>query len=433
MTHETENTDITAAAPDKPTVLVVDDTRENLTVIGEILEPHYRVRLANSGERGLRAAQTAPRPNLILLDIMMPEMSGYQVLEELRKMPETREIPVIFVTAMNTDEDEEMGLSLGAVDYITKPVHPAILMARVKTQLALKTALDQVKNQNQMLEYKVNERTKALKKALELSEAAQARLRKSYFGTLMFFSELAELRGGPVGAHAQRVADLSRRVALQMGMSQKEAQDVFVAALLHDAGKIGFPDEVLHKPINLLSSEELSIYRRHPTTAANALKNIESLAELASMIQHHHEHYDGSGFPDGLSALNIPLGARIIGAVSDYDSLKNGGMTKDPMSPKQSFEYLIDGRGSRYDPMVVDAMEPILSSQDKFEIEEIPVKPKHLIDGMTLTRELRHPDGFALLSKGTVLNRRLIDQLVAVDQQVGAKLIVFVQRESSKG
>ena len=421
-----------AVSPPAATILVVDDTKDNLTVMGEILAPLYRVRLANTGEKCLRAAATPPAPNLILLDIMMPEMNGYEVLKALRRNPQTQDIPVIFVTAMNTDQDEELGLSLGAVDYITKPIHPAILLARVKTQLALKAALDQVKNQNQLLETRVQERTQALKRALELSENAQANLRKSYFSTLQAFGELIELRGGAMGSHAQRVADLSRKVALHLGMEQKEAQDVFVAALLHDMGKIGFPDSLLTKPVSLMSSEELGLYRRHPAIGANALSRIEALSDVASLIMHHHEHYDGTGFPAGLSALDIPLGARIIAAASDYDSLRNGGLTKEARTAKQSFEYLLDGRGSRYDPQVVDRLEAILSVQEKFEIEEIPVKVLHLQEGMTLTRDLLHPDGFVLLSKATALNRRLIDQLVAVDRQVGPKLVAYVQRGKTK-
>lgn len=414
---------------DQATVLVIDDTRDNLTVIGEILSKLYRVRLANSGQRGLKAARTEPRPDLILLDIMMPEMDGYQVLEQLKADATTREIPVIFVTALNTDEDEEAGLRRGAVDYISKPIHPAILQARVKTHLALKRALDQVKDQNQALEAIVQARTAELQKALDTVEKAHTDLRATYFGVLRAFGELMELRGGPVGTHCQRVADISRRVAAKMGLNEKETQDVFIAALLHDVGKMGFPDNLLSKPVSQMNPEELAIYRRHPTIAADVLRKINTLAGVTEIIQAHHEHYDGTGFPFGTSALNIPIGARIIAAVSDYDNLKNGMLTREPMTSKQSCQYLLENMNGRYDPLVIQVLEPILSSMDKFEIEEIPVRPAHLHEGAILTRDLMHPDGFVLLSKNTVLTRRLIDQLVSIDTQAGTRMTVFIQRE----
>jgi putative nucleotidyltransferase with HDIG domain len=426
-----ESANLDAARVEQPagTILIVDDQPENLAVLSAVLQPHYRVRAARSGEQGLRVAHSAPKPDLVLLDIMMPEMDGYTVLNKLRGDPATQDIPVIFVTALGAESEELHGLELGAVDYITKPIKPALVLARVRTHLELKIARDALASQNSLLETKVTERTLALKQAMDNLELAHGNLKKTYFGTLLAISDFAELRGGNIGEHSRRVAELSRLVALHLGMDSNEVQDVFVAALLHDVGKIGFPDDLLAKPVSGMNRDELAIYRRHPARGAESIRKIEALAGIADMIRHHHERYDGSGFPDQLSGLNIPLGARIIGAVSDYVSLKNGGLTDQPMSAKESCQFLLEEQGSRYDPMVIEKLEPILASEENFEIDEIPVTAPHLHEGMVLTRDVRHPNGFVLLSKDTVMTRRLIDQLVAVEQQSKAHVKIFVQRE----
>lgn len=413
----------------QPIILVVDDAKENLTLIGKVLQPYYRVRVASGGLKALDIASTVPRPDLILLDVMMPDMDGYAVLTELKARPVTHDIPVIFVTSLDADEDEERGLSLGAIDYITKPIHSSILLARVSTHLALKHSRDQLKTQNQRLEARVLERTLALKVALERAEAAHAGLRKTYFGVLRAFGELAELRGGHVGRHSQRVAELARQVALQVGMSDAEIQDVFAAALLHDIGMIGFSDSLFRKPVGKLSGEDLQLYRQHPEIGAGLVAKIDGMTGVAEIIAGHHEHYDGSGFPNGLSGLEIPFGARIIGPISDYDALKHGRLTAQHQSPKQSFNYLLEQRGKRYDPMVVDILEPMLAGDENFEIDESRIEAHHLQQGMVLSREIRHPDGFLLLSAGTVMIRRTIDQLVDVEKCSGAPLDIYVHRQ----
>lgn len=381
------------------TVLVIDDIKENLSVMGELLQPLYRVRLANSGRRGLQAAASEPYPDLILLDIMMPEMDGYEVLAKLRENPLTQDIPVIFVTAMDSDEDEERGLALGVIDYITKPVRPPIFLARVRNYLEIKRNRDALKSQNAELEIKVQERTRALKITLEKAEDANSKLRKTYFGILHAFSDLAELRGGPIGAHAQRVADLTRQVTSRLDMPESERQNAFVAALLHDIGMIGFPDELFHKPACAHKGEEVALYQQHPGIGARVVGKIEKMDAIAQIIHAHHEHYDGSGFPLGLSGLNIPLGARVIAAVSDYDDLIHGNLTTHPMTAKQACQYLVEERGLRYDPEVIDALEPLLAQAESFEVDEIKVSAHHLQEGMMVSREIRHPEGFCCSPK----------------------------------
>ncbi len=414
----------------QPTLLIVDDQPENLAVLSALLQPHYLVRAARSGEQALRAANTHPTPDLVLLDVMMPGMDGYSVLARLRDSPDTAGIPVMFITALAAEEDEQKGFEVGAVDYITKPIKPATVLARVRTHLALKQAQDRLAEQNAELEKQVAQRTLALKHALEKLESTHDDLKKTHFGTLMALSQLAGLRGTAIPDHARKVAAMARQVAARIGLESGEIQEVFIAALLHDVGKVGFPDGLFDKPLSSLSGENLYAYRRHPADGADVIAQIAGLTNIAEMVRSHHELFDGSGFPNGLSGLNIPLGARIIGAVSDYDDLKSGAMTLQPMTAKQSCMYLIEGSGSRYDPTVIEVMEPLLAAEGKFELDELLVAVKHLLEGMILSRDVLHPKGFVLLSQGCLLSRRLIDQMVAVEQQSGASLRVHVQRKS---
>jgi putative nucleotidyltransferase with HDIG domain len=422
-------TEVQTNSEARPTILIVDDEPANLAVLTQMLQSHYRVRAARSGEQALRVATTKPLPDLVLLDIMMPGMDGYTVLSEIRKHPDGKTMPVLFVTALSDEVSEERGLELGAVDYLTKPIKPTIVLARVRLHLELKAARDALASQNSILETRVAERTEALKVALDKTELAHAALKKTYFGTLLAIGALAELRGGSVGEHSRRVADLSRQIALQMGQTNLEAQDIFVAALLHDIGKIGFPDSLLDTPVSVMNQQQLAIYRQHPAAGAGVLNKIEALATIADIVRHHHEYFNGSGFPDGLSGLSIPLGARIVGAVSDYDELKYGRLTGQPLSARQSWVRIMNGRGSHYDPQVVNALEPIATGEGKFEIDEIPITAPHIQEGMQLTRDVIHPEGYLLLSKNTILTRALISQLVTVEKQAGVELKIHVARE----
>lgn len=414
-----------------PVILIVDDEPANLGVLSRVLQPHYRVRAARSGKEALRIAQTDPKPDLVLLDIMMPEMDGYGVLAALKSLPEGRDLPVIFVTALSDELSEERGLEQGAVDFLTKPIQPSIVHARIRLHLELKAARVALANQNAALEAKVEERTESLKKALETTQTAQAALKKTYFGTLLAISAVTQLRGAGIGEHCRRVAEHSRQIAKQLALPESQIQEIFVAGLLHDVGMIGYPDDLLRLPVQAMSPEQLMIYQGHPQAGAAALRRIDSLAPVADIINDHHEHFDGRGFPRGKSGLEIPLGARIIAAVSDFDDLLHGKRTGKPLSTKESFEYILAGRGYRYDPRVVDFLETSIASDLKDVVIEIRVSPAHLQTGMILTRDVMHPDGFLLLSKDSQVTQVLIDQLLVVDRELSDKLQIYVKRNQN--
>ena len=346
------------------TILVVDDTPANLVVLGELLQPHYRVRVANSGARALQVAASEPRPDLILLDVMMPGMDGYEVLERLRANPATRDIPVIFITAMNSTQEEERGLSVGAVDYITKPIRPAIVQARVRTQLELKQARDWLKDQNNYLEAEISRRMSENLLVQEVSIHALARL--------------AETRDPETGNHLRRTQNYVRALGRHLQnhprfaafLTDHTVELLAKSAPLHDIGKVGIPDHILLKP-GKLTAQEWEIMKTHAKLGSDAIEHAERDAEkpvefliLAKEIARwHHEKWDGSGYPDRLKGDAIPISARLMALADVFDALISPRVYKPAFPFSQARAIIADSRGRHFDPDVTDAF---LALYDEF-------------------------------------------------------------------
>ncbi|OYY93625.1 MAG: two-component system response regulator [Hydrogenophilales bacterium 28-61-23] len=345
-----------SGAPHIATLLVVDDTPENLVVLAELLTPSYRVLVANTGPRALYLAQSEPQPDLILLDVMMPDMDGYAVLRRLRENPATADVPVIFVTAMTAMEDEQFGFDLGAVDYITKPVRPSIVLARVKAQLELKEARDWLRNKNEVLEAEVAARLNEILLIQDVSIHALARL--------------AETRDPETGNHIHRTQSYVRALALHLRthpgysalLSPEYIDQLAKSAPLHDIGKVGIPDHILLKP-GKLTAEEWAIMKTHARLGSEAIEQAERDAvkpvgflAIAKEIAHwHHEKWDGSGYPDGLAGEAIPIPARLMALADVFDALISRRIYKPPMPYEQAREIIVADRGRHFDPAVVDA------------------------------------------------------------------------------
>lgn len=344
-------------SPDsRQTVLVVDDAPEIVSVLGALLEPHYRVRVATSGARALQVAASEPQPDLILLDILMPGMDGYAVLEQLHAHPELRDVPVIFITALDEAENEEHGLALGAVDYIPKPVQPAIVLARVHAHLELKRARDWLKNQNTFLEAEVARRMADNLQIQDVSIRALARL--------------AEVRSIETGKHLLRTQAYVRTLAEHLAADPRFAAvltpqhiDVIAkSAPLHDIGKVGIPDDILHKP-GRLTPDEWEVMKHHAKLGSSAIENAERDAErpieflaVAKEIAHfHHERWNGSGYPEGLAGQQIPLSARLMAVADVFDALITRRSYKKALSVEEATRAIVSGRGKLFDPDVVDA------------------------------------------------------------------------------
>jgi putative two-component system response regulator len=318
---------------DRATILVVDDTPENIDVLVGILREDYRLKVARGGEQALRIVRTQP-PDLILLDVMMPEIDGYEVCRQLKADATTRHVPVVFVTAKIDLADELRGLELGAVDYITKPVSPPVVKARVRTHLALY-------DQNRELERRVMERT--------------AQLHETRMKIIQRLGRAAEYKDNETGMHVIRMSHYSRILGLAAGMSEHEADLLMNAAPMHDIGKIGIPDRILQKAGDL-DENEWTIMQRHALIGAEILGNDDSaLLQMARTIAlTHHEKWDGSGYPQGLVGEEIPRVARIVAIADVFDALTSERPYKSAWSIEDATDALRAGAGTHFDPLLVE-------------------------------------------------------------------------------
>lgn len=316
------------------TVLVVDDTSDNISLLNEALMDTYSIKVAKSGRKAIEIARSMP-VDLILLDVMMPEMDGFETCRQLKQDPQTRRIPVIFVSARGEAEDESMGFACGCVDYITKPIRAAIVRARVKTHLALY-------DQNLTLDEMVRRRT------VELTETRLEILNR--------LGRAAEYRDNETGMHVVRMSRYARIIALEYGLPADEAEQLFNVAPMHDVGKIGIPDKVLLKP-GKLDEEEWKIIRSHCDIGRKIIGHHASrlLQDAATVAHTHHEKWDGSGYPRGLKGTDIPLFSRIVALVDVFDALTSERPYKKAWPVEEAVAEIQRGSGLHFDPDVVRA------------------------------------------------------------------------------
>ncbi len=341
---------------DRSVILVVDDTPENLQLMSTLLRDQYKVQVAGSGEKALKLMAGGVLPDLVLLDILMPGMDGYEVCRRMRADARMQHVPVIFVTAKSDSEDEEQGLNLGAVDYITKPISPAITLARIRTHLSLKRAVDLLQDRNQTLEDEVRLRTRELSSIQDV--------------TIMAMSSLAETRDNETGNHIRRTQNYVKALALQLQhhprfssyLSAEQIELLYKSAPLHDIGKVGIPDSILLKP-GRLEPAEFEIMKTHTTLGRDAILAAENLLDSPnSFLQcareialSHQEKWDGSGYPEGLSGEAIPVSARLMAVADVYDALISRRVYKAPMLHEEALKIISDGRGKHFDPDIVDS------------------------------------------------------------------------------
>jgi putative two-component system response regulator len=304
-----------------PLILAVDDEASNLQLLRQILQDHYRLRFAKDGPRALELVREEA-PDLILLDVMMPGMSGYEVCAALKADPRTASIPVIFVTALTDTDDELEGFEAGAVDYITKPVSPPIVRARVRTHLSL----------------------------VRMEELRATRLE-----IVQRLGLAAEYKDNETGLHVIRMSHFSRILGLAAGMTEAEADDLLHAAPMHDVGKIGIPDRILQKP-GPLDPDEWKIMQSHATIGAEIIGDHPSgmLALARNIALTHHEKWDGSGYPKGLSGADIPLEGRITAIADVFDALTSIRPYKKAWTEEEALDFLVKQKGKHFDPNLVD-------------------------------------------------------------------------------
>jgi len=341
---------------EKSTILVIDDTPDNLSLMSALLKDSYKVKVANHGDKGLKIATSENPPDLILLDVMMPDIDGYQVCRQLKANAATCDIPVIFLTAKSEEDEEQKGLELGAVDYITKPINPAIVLARIKTQLQLKAAADFLKDKAAYLEGEVAKRTQEVSAIQDV--------------TILAMASLAETRDSDTGNHIRRTQYYVKALAEKLRpnprftafLTDQNINTLFKSAPLHDIGKVGIPDCILLKP-GRFEPHEMEIMKTHTTLGRDAIQQaenalgieVEFLTVAKEIAFCHQEKWNGSGYPSGLSGDDIPISARLMAVADVYDALVSRRVYKEGMPHEKAVQIIIDGKGSHFDPDMVDA------------------------------------------------------------------------------
>lgn len=334
----------------KQQILTVDDTPMNLDILNGILSNDYVIKSAINGKIALKIAENT-KPDIILLDIMMPDMDGFEVCKRLKANPDTADIPIIFVTAMLASEDEQKGFDLGAVDYITKPVNPAIVKVRVKTHLAL---ADQQKSCKKTIEVQTKDLHETQKSAIHM------------LGTAGHYNDT------DTGSHIWRMGEYSAALARANHWSVEQVKELQLAATMHDTGKIGIPDQILKAP-RKLTAEEWVIMKTHTQIGYNILnKSSLPLFQMAAEIAlSHHEKWDGNGYPKGLIKDEIPESARIVAIADVFDALTMKRSYKEAWPIEKAFKVVFEGSGNHFDPVLtqlfIDIKDEILAIKNDWE------------------------------------------------------------------
>ncbi len=423
------------------TILFVDDEANILSSLKRLFRPFgYRIFTAEGGAQGLEILAREP-VDLVVSDMRMPEMNGAQFLEKVREQwPETVRILLTGYA--------EIGATIDAINkgqiyrYVSKPwednditltVKHALqqkMLEREKQRLEALTLKqnEELKDLNAHLEEKVLARTRALSETMQSLDAAHEKLKKSFITSVRVFSNLIEMRNPSKAGHSRRVADLARNMAQNMGMNAAEVQDTFIAGLLLDVGKIGLPDRLLDKPFATLTFDERSEVVKYPVKGEMALMALEQLQGAAKLIRSHRERFDGAGFPDHLSGLSIPLGARILAVAEDFDTVLMGNSYAKPMKQAQAMLLIQDGKTTRYDPAVLDAfigevsrVSTVADSKTELVLRSTQTKP-----GMVLSRDLVTQNGDILLAKEHVLDEKIIEQIRGFERMDGHALVINI-------
>ena len=334
---------------DKPVILVVDDQPQNIELLEAYLVPQgYEIVKAANGEEALEKL-SGNQIDLILLDVMMPGMDGFEVTRRVRQDDKHRLLPIILVTALRETEDRVKGIEAGCDDFISKPVDKMELLARVRSLLKVKAYNDLMSNYRKELESEVAKRTEELKQAFERIKAAS-------LDTIYRLSMASEYKDEDTGAHIKRMSRYSAAVARRMGLDENMVETILYAAPMHDLGKIGIPDQILMKP-GKLDPAEWEIMKQHTVIGAKILKgsDAEFIRMGETIAQSHHEKWDGSGYPNSLKGMEIPIAGRITAIADVFDALISKRPYKKPFSVEKSLAIIREGRGSHFDPDVVDA------------------------------------------------------------------------------
>ncbi len=442
MTIDTQ-TDTPTSDVVAPRILLVDDEANILTALRRLFRPlGYQVFTAGGGKEGLALMEDEPI-DVVISDMRMPEMNGAQFLKAVHeRWPDTVRVLLTGYADVQSTVD---AINQGQIyRYIAKPWEDQDMLMAVRQALDYRNLVrergellvltrqqnEQLKVLNAGLESQVKARTAELEQTVLFLEQTQEKLKQSFQTVLKVFSNLLELRHGSLAGHAGRVGELARRVARKLKMNEYQQQEVWVAGLLHGIGKIGLPDSVLGKPYDQMTPDERTQFTRHPIKGQMALTPIEDFAGAARIIRHQHERFDGRGFPDNLAGEDIPLGARILTAILDFEMLRGGLLTGRPLPPNDALGAIKRAAGQRYDGQVIAALEAVLAEPDALldpNVRQLPVA--ELKPGMRLAEDLRSMEGVLLLARDHVLSDAQIQQITRFERSDGKPYRVAVRVE----
>ena len=421
-------------------VLFVDDEPSILSSLRRLFRPQgYRVLLADSGRAGLAMLESEP-VDLVVSDMRMPEMDGATLLEQVRER--WPNVGRVLLTGYADIGSTVAAINRGQIHrYVAKPwddrdllmcVQDALERRRLEQENRALLQLtrkqnDELLDLNAKLEARVKARTSELEQVNAMLETSFAQLQENFLLSINVFSGLIELRGGGMAGYSREVADLARRTARRLNLGAAAEEDIYIAGLLHEIGKIGFPDTMLGKPLPAMSSDELALYRRYPLNGEAALLPLGQLQRVARLIRSHHERIDGKGYPDALSGEEVPLGAQVVSVACDYCAAQSGRLSLKRYSAGEAHSLVLGGAGSRYEKAVVEAFEMALTDEPTEKARDRQLQAHEVMPGMVLSRDLVSPQGTLLLAAGFVFDVRVVKQLREFSGREGVKLNVFVK------
>ena len=432
------------STPSRPVILCVDDEPSILSSLRRLFRAHgYQVLAAESGQAGLDLLE-AETVDLVISDMRMPQMDGVVFLEHVRKSKP--DILRLLLTGYADIASITGAINRGEIyRYIAKPWDDEDILLTVKDALERSALVkekrrlealvlaqnDELKQVNASLELRVQERTAELSLSNQALNKANDRLKANFLTSIKMFTALIELRDDKLAGHTRRVADTARRLALALSLDNKQAQEIFVAGLLHAIGKVGFDDDLLKTPVTSMTPRQLEIYRKHPGQAEQLLMPLAELKPTAELIGQQLERYDGSGYPHGTPGHHIALGARILSLASDFDSLQVGILEPRKLTRKEALGLIAQRSGQHYDPGVVKVFLEVFQELGP----EIPptqgatthvYKSHELTEGMVLAQDLTSPSGLLLLTAGHVLDDAVIRKIMSFERSISVKLSAIV-------
>ncbi len=423
------------------TILFVDDEENILRSLRRLFrQEDYQILAALSGKEGLELLATQDI-DLIISDMRMPEMDGAEFLEKAAtQWPDTIRI---LLTGFSDIKSTVAAINQGKIlRYIQKPwedndikftVAQALKQKQLERERDALQALTrrqnaELQNLNSNLELKVEQRTAQLQQTMLKLEKTHESLKKSYIASVQVFSSLMEMREGILAGHSRKVANHSRKIALKMGLKKEECQTIMIAGLLHDIGKIGLSDSILKVPYSELNGEDLRRFKKHSVEGQAALMALEPLEGATVLIRHHHEQYDGLGYPDGLKGKEIPIGARILAVANDYEALLSGSLVSNSQSKEQAIEFLRRNRSKRYDSKVVDVFLDLIGFRGRVQGDAkcVQISSHMLRPGMVVAKDTFSKSGILLLVEGHVITKSIIDRIENYERSLSEKLSVYI-------